>query len=515
MVLSNKGNFIKTKLKALFILLVIIGSISTTILAVTYTTGNWGTDYFAEDIVSTNHLYIAGIDIEDYVTNLISGGITNSSITASYMVWIDGATYYAQDGSTGGIYSDADASTVIQYAIDNSPAGGLIFFRDGIYADVDVVIDKHGLRLVGSGRGNDGSPQGGTVIDCASGGGGGFDLSATEDRWNIYISDMTFTGGNHADTHGIHSDSMTADKKLVFTIERCFFYGFKASGASGIDITNYEGAIIRDCFFCSPTDAGDSIVLRNNDYYAGNIRIEDCYFWTDSGVTDMDCIHIITSNNKECNNFIISGNQFFNRDYPNYFIHADAASGPIKLIVANNNRMEYACFLRSSGSGYLYNFNIYGNMIDSGTNLAESIEMSAYVRSWNIHDNVLAATSGRTAITDASDQVSYPSKIHDNIFVSGGTYYTPTGSPHTQVYQNSGYITENSGTGTLLSGQTHVHVTHGLSYTPTLDEISITWGENPTNVIADWWIDTIGATEFILNGVDPGASNLDFGWSVR
>ena len=67
----------------------------------------------------------------------------------------------------------------------------------------------------------------------------------------------------------------------------------------------------------------------------------------------------------------------------------------------------------------------------------------------------------------------------------------------------------------LLNGQTTIAVAHGCSYTPSLGHISIVWGENPTNVIADWWIDTITATHFTLNGVDPGASNLDFGWAVR
>jgi len=77
------------------------------------------------------------------------------------------------------------------------------------------------------------------------------------------------------------------------------------------------------------------------------------------------------------------------------------------------------------------------------------------------------------------------------------------------------FISSNGGTATLVSGQTHIHVTHGLNYTPSIHEISIVWAENPTNVIADWWIDGISSTEFVLNGSDPGASNLDFGWSVR
>jgi hypothetical protein len=106
-------------------------------------------------------------------------------------------------------------------------------------------------------------------------------------------------------------------------------------------------------------------------------------------------------------------------------------------------------------------------------------------------------------------------QITDNYLrgnTSGGVAYTGTNNT---IKQNVGYVTENSGTATLLNGQTSVTVTHGCGFTPTLGEISIVWGENPTNLIADWWIDTIGTTTFKLNGVDPGASNLDFGWSIR
>lgn len=78
------------------------------------------------------------------------------------------------------------------------------------------------------------------------------------------------------------------------------------------------------------------------------------------------------------------------------------------------------------------------------------------------------------------------------------------------IRDNIGYVSENSGTGTLLNANTSVVINHGLATTPT--SILITWAENPTNAIGDWWIDTLTTTQFTLNGVDPGASNLDFYW---
>lgn len=81
------------------------------------------------------------------------------------------------------------------------------------------------------------------------------------------------------------------------------------------------------------------------------------------------------------------------------------------------------------------------------------------------------------------------------------------------IRNNKGYVTENSGTGTIASGATTAVVTHGLAVTPTLDDISITFGEQGTSDYGRWWVGTITSTQFTLNvSADPGASNLDFAW---
>ena len=72
-----------------------------------------------------------------------------------------------------------------------------------------------------------------------------------------------------------------------------------------------------------------------------------------------------------------------------------------------------------------------------------------------------------------------------------------------------------SGTATILSGNTSVVVTHGLTVTPTLADISVVAGENPTNSVGLLWVDTITSTQFTIHcEADPGASNLDLGWRV-
>jgi len=80
---------------------------------------------------------------------------------------------------------------------------------------------------------------------------------------------------------------------------------------------------------------------------------------------------------------------------------------------------------------------------------------------------------------------------------------------------NQGYVTENYGTGTINSGATTTTITHGLSITPASGTIRVTFREQATNDVGDTWITNITDTQFTVNvRNDPGASNLDIGWSV-
>ena len=89
-----------------------------------------------------------------------------------------------------------------------------------------------------------------------------------------------------------------------------------------------------------------------------------------------------------------------------------------------------------------------------------------------------------------------------------------SGSTLNRVRNVLGYVTENSGTSSITSGQTTKVVAHGLATTPT--RIDINFREQGTSDYGRWWVDTIGATNFTLNvSADPGASNLDFAWRAE
>jgi len=76
------------------------------------------------------------------------------SVPASYVVWKDGTTYYAEcllkDGTD---YSGTDASTIIQDAIDAlGTVGGKIFIRRGQYALTKIVTVPSKIIIEGEGR---------------------------------------------------------------------------------------------------------------------------------------------------------------------------------------------------------------------------------------------------------------------------------------------------------------------------------------------------------------------------
>jgi hypothetical protein len=87
------------------------------------------------------------------------------------------------------------------------------------------------------------------------------------------------------------------------------------------------------------------------------------------------------------------------------------------------------------------------------------------------------------------------------------------GCDNLTMRNNVGYVTENSGTATLLSAGTSIVVTHGLSATPVAGDIMVvpieTWGN-----MTKFWLDTYTATQFTVHAdIAPGA-DTDFAWKA-
>jgi hypothetical protein len=168
------------------------------------------------------------------------------------------------------------------------------------------------------------------------------------------------------------------------------------------------------------------------------------------------------------------------------------------------------------GSGSTNGVLIGNKFQETGTDTANTYD-AIYCNGddWTIQGNVFG-TAGNVRYWINLDTSSQRNIVTGNSMPNNGGTDRLTNAGSNIVRMNSGYITENSGTGTINNGATSATITHGLGYTPAAADICITLTENPTNTPGAIWVDTIGATTFQVNCEnDPGASNLDFSWSTR
>jgi len=157
-------------------------------------------------------------------SKLADGSVTSAKIEngtlkaeSSFLIWRDGSTYYAKNGSTGAIqYFGTNATTVINNAISSIPTGGLVFLRDATY-NIDGtinVVEKLNINIIGE--------SWETKINLTQ--------NSNTDMMKIINSNFTtiksiYLQGNR--------DSQTSGRGIVVhnservLIERCLFYEIK------------------------------------------------------------------------------------------------------------------------------------------------------------------------------------------------------------------------------------------------------------------------------------------------
>ena len=120
-------------------------------------------------------------------------------------------------------------------------------------------------------------------------------------------------------------------------------------------------------------------------------------------------------------------------------------------------------------------------------------------------------------ITGMSDTAAIALQGSNNVIVVGnhidpGDNITHSGA-NLIIRNNDNHKTENSGTATIVSGQTAIAVDHGLAATPAAGDIVVTpikaWGN-----MAQFYIDTYTSTQFTIHAdADPG-QDVDFAWKA-
>lgn len=93
--------------------------------------------------------------------------------------------------------------------------------------------------------------------------------------------------------------------------------------------------------------------------------------------------------------------------------------------------------------------------------------------------------------------------------------FVESAGTNTIVRNNIAWVTEANGTATVANATTSIAVSHGISVTPALANISVT----PTNNLGTatkFWISNATNTQFTINvDADPGATTATFAWMIR
>jgi hypothetical protein len=200
------------------------------------------------------------------------------------------------------------------------------------------------------------------------------------------------------------------------------------------------------------------------------------------------------------------GDNPMNEAFTNPYVGLDTATGirPVKrpIRISNDNS-------DSSGTGedvlrtLTFPANFFANQVGvhviasgvtTGTNDKKTVKLK------------FGSTTIATMVipTDSTDQWRMEAWINNIIGTNAQKITTTILPQHIQ------------GSSSVASGTTSIAVTHDLGVAPAAEAITITGKEDPTNSTGTHWVDTITATQFTFNVEnDPGASNFDFGWSVK
>lgn len=266
---------------------------------------------------------------------------------------------------------------------------------------------------------------------------------------------------------GIYMSSHSSQYSTETIVEGCLF---TFNGADGLQVADLNAAeskfIVSNCLVANNTNNG--IKLRNNTHIISNNIIHSqgrngIHWFGDTGTVK---------------DAIISGNHIFNNGG------------------ASTAGQTYGIYVQSNGSGDKFDgILIHGNRIydDQGDQTqTHAIRLNA---------------------TDPAD-IDHVNIINNDLRGNATAVFNNSDVTNLIVRDNIGYVTENSGTATVANGATTVVVTHGLSVTPTADDIMVT----PTNSMGNatkYYIGTFTSTQFTITvDQDPGAATATFAWKA-
>lgn len=400
---------------------------------------------------------------------------------ASYVIFKEGATTYAKNGKTGMIdYTGTSWSSVIQSTIDATDHG-LILIKEGTYlASSQVLIqDKGGIRIIGEGMYS-------TIIDAGSNG--------------ITIFNFSSSTSSH-----LASNSLSNLKLLAVG---------RPAGSTGIFLDSQNYFVLDDVHIQSyetglHVGLGDAFYIHSKNLYGYACGV-GAYF--EGKISSSTFVSL-----------------FFQQSTGNGLTAGSSSTG-VSFIAptmeANgNDGMNIAIYSGLSIQGGFISDNGNDGIVVSGSGsyYSEGVEISGGYYSGNDGSNIRLDRVNGIRIggilskesTTAGLELSSNSR---NVTVTGNTFLDTnpiilSSASDLKFINNRGFITENSGTATLLNGQTTKVISHGCSYTPNAGDISV----HPIESLGSasfWYVDTITSTQFSIHvNADPG-QDVDFAWSI-
>ena len=500
------------------------------------------------------------------------------SIPASYTVWKDGTTYRAECLKKGGTdYSGTDAYTVINsalqastgkiflkdavYSMSNyllvenplqivgeSKTGTILDFSTTTPATNRIIIkDNNGaqirnLKVTGVGT-LSGIMVAGTsnniLVDnvWVLNNGTGYCLNVTDSPADVILQNSRFDNPRY---EGI-TCSATGGK---VTVQNCKFndigrYGVSISGATSYSIknniiegwgTDENGAaiIVRNIASTSFGDiCGNNLIWKTSTENTFGILIDSelnesfvqkhfsvCHNIL-KGITGANVGIYLHGHGTAPITYNVEGITVSNNVIDS--VLAGITATVSKKVSIEGNIIE-ACNLSGihvSGDNTTVNANVVYNCGKDGTAEATyGIKISGdyNVITGNIctdDQETKTQTHGIAEITGVDNNL-----IANNNVVGNDTAGIIIVGANSQIRNNKGFVTENSGTATIVNTTTSIAVTHGCDYTPSAGDIDVHPIETLNNA-SFWYVDTITSTQFTIHvNADPG-QDVDFKWSVR
>jgi hypothetical protein len=115
-----------------------------------------------------------------------------------------------------------------------------------------------------------------------------------------------------------------------------------------------------------------------------------------------------------------------------------------------------------------------------------------------------------TVLESNNDNCVITDNVYDSLVFD---HYAGAGCDNLMMRNNTGYITEKSGTATLANGTTSIVISHGLSCTPVAGDIVVTpieaWGS-----MTQFYVDTYTSTQFTIHADQNPTQDVDFAWKA-